>query len=88
MLKLVPLLVAATASTSVLASAKCPKHPKAEWLPQAEAKARIEAQGYAIRRFKVDGECYEIYGKDRHGKKVEIYFDTKTLEVVKAEVEH
>ena len=88
MLKIAMLLLAASLSTSALAGADCPKHPKAEWLPQADAKARIEAQGYTIKKFKVDGQCYEIYGTNKEGKKVEIYFDTKTLEVVKAEVEH
>lgn len=29
------------------------------------------------------GDCYEIYGKDKDGKKVEIYFDQGTLEPVK-----
>ena len=88
MLKTATLLLATCVSTTALASANCPKHPKEQWLPQAEAKARIEAQGYAIKKFKVDGQCYEIYGTNKDGKKVEIYFDTKTLEVVKAEVEH
>ena len=57
-----------------------------EWLPQAEAKAKIEAQGYKISKFKVDGNCYEIYGLDKDGNKAEVYFDTKTLAVVKAEI--
>ena len=73
MLKIALPLLAATLSTSALAAANCPKHPKEEWLPQADAKARIEAQGYAIKKFKVDGQCYEIYGTNKEGKKVEIY---------------
>jgi len=44
------------------------------------------AQGYKIDKFKIDGNCYEIYGSNKDGKKVEIYFDTKTLAVVKAEI--
>ncbi|HKU71482.1 MAG TPA: PepSY domain-containing protein, partial [Burkholderiales bacterium] len=35
---------------------------------------------------KVDGDCYEIYGTNKEGKKVEIYFDTKSLAVVKSEI--
>ena len=72
------------ASGSAFAGAKCTKHPKAEWLPQDQAK--IESQGYKIRKFKVDGNCYEIYGENKEGKKAEVYFDTKTLEMVKAEI--
>jgi hypothetical protein len=68
------------------AAANCPKHPKGEWLSQAEAKARMEAQGYRISKFKIDGNCYEIYGFDKDGNRAEVYFDTKTLAVVKAEI--
>ena len=53
----------------------------------ADARAKIEAQGYTIDKFKVAGNCYEIYGKNKEGKKVEIYYDAKTLEPVKSEIE-
>ena len=56
-------------------------------LCEADAKAKLEAQGYKIAKFKIDGNCYEIYGTNKDGKKVEIYFDTKSLYVVKAEIE-
>jgi hypothetical protein len=74
------------ACTGALAGANCPKYPKAEWMPESEAKAKIEAQGYKIRKFKIDGNCYEIYGENKEGKKAEVYFDAKTLAVVKSEI--
>ena len=73
-------------SGAASAAASCPKHPKNEWMSQAEAKAKIESQGYKISKFKVDGNCYEIYGTNSEGKKAEIYFDTKTLAIVKSEI--
>ena len=79
--------LALSAPLSALASAKCPAYPKSEWMKEADAKAKIEAQGYTINKFKVDGNCYEIYGKNKEGKKVEIYYDAKTLEPVKSEIE-
>jgi len=72
---------------TTFASAKCTAHPKQEWMKEADAKAKLEAEGYKIKKFKVDGNCYEIYGHNKEGKKVEIYFDTKTLDVVKSEIE-
>lgn len=72
--------------TAAFAGANCKANPKAEWMSEADAKAKIVAQGYKIDKFKIDGNCYEIYGSDKDGKKVEIYFDTKTLDVVKAEI--
>ena len=79
--------VAATFPTAALAKADCKAHPKSEWMKPEDAKARIEAQGYTINKFKVDGNCYEIYGKNKEGKKVEIYYDAKTLEPMKSEIE-
>lgn len=87
MLKILAFAVAAAVSTGALASAKCVAHPKAEWMKEADARAKIEAQGYVIKKFKVDGNCYEIYGTTKEGKKAEIYFDTKSLEIVKSEIE-
>ncbi len=78
---------AATFSTATFAKADCKAYPKAEWMKAEDAEAKIRAQGYAISKFKVDGNCYEIYGRNKEGKKVEIYFDAKTLEPVKSEVE-
>jgi len=50
--------------------------PKESWQPEATFKKDLEAQGYKIKTFKVTkGHCYEIYGTDKTGKKVEIYFD-------------
>lgn len=79
-------LVSCFACATAFAAANCPKYPKAEWMPQAEAKAKIEAMGYKISKFKIDGNCYEIYGHNKEGKKAEVYFDAKTLAVVKAEI--
>lgn len=87
------LLIAVTALASAVgteaawAGANCKAHPKEEWMSEAEARAKLEAQGYRIAKFKVDGNCYEIYGTDRMSKRVEIYFDTKTLSIVRQEVE-
>ncbi|GAB7542711.1 PepSY domain-containing protein [Cupriavidus sp. 8B] len=86
MLRIPLLVLAGVFSTGALAGAKCVAHPKAEWMKEADAKAKIEAQGYNIKKFKVDGNCYEIYGTTKEGKKAEIYYDTKTLDVVKSEI--
>lgn len=85
-MKLAVLLTLSLASSAVLAAANCPKYPKAEWMPQDQAKTKIEAMGYKIDKFKIDGNCYEIYGVNREGKKAEVYFDAKTLNVIKAEI--
>jgi hypothetical protein len=67
------------------AAAYCPVHPKEEWASEDTLKKALTDEGYTIKKFKVDGNCYEIYGRNKEGKKVEIYFDTKTLAIIKAE---
>ena len=67
------LLIAAAGAA--MASPTCTA-PKDSWKPEASFKKELEAQGYQIRNFKVTkGNCYEIYGTDKAGTKVEIYFD-------------
>ncbi len=52
-------------------------------MKEADLKARLEAPGYQIKTFKVSkGQCHEIYGFDKDGKKVEIYFDPQTGAVI------
>jgi hypothetical protein len=86
MKKLAILVSLGLAPATAFAAANCPKYPKADWMPEAEAKAKIEAMGYKIAKFKVDGNCYEIYGENKEGKKAEVYFDVKTLKIVKSEI--
>lgn len=80
-------VVASFMPTLALAHADCSAHPKDEWKSEAEARAKFEADGYQIKKFKVSDNCYEIYGFTKDGKKAEIYFDTKTLEIVKSEID-
>ena len=61
----------------------CSAYPKEQWLSEVDAKAKVLTMGYTIKEFKVSGNCYEIYGRDKSGNKVEIYFDAKTMAVVK-----
>ena len=86
MLKATLLLVATLTAGTAMAAANCPKYEKSQWMSEADAKSKIEAQGYKIDKFKVDGNCYEIYGTNKEGKKAEVYFDAKNLDIVKAEI--
>lgn len=75
----------APAPTAALAKDKngCPAYPKNEWMPEADAKAKIAEMGYKVKTFEVTGNCYEMYGHDKDGNKAEVYFDAKTLAIVK-----
>lgn len=71
-------------SSAAMAGPTC-NQPKEKWMPEAQFKAQLEKEGYKIKTFKVTkGQCYEIYGIDKDGKKVEIYFDPVTAAPVKS----
>ena len=81
-------LIAVVATVPAFAATQCEKHPEAEQIPAAKFQEQLKAQGYQIRNFKkTSGNCYEIYGKNKAGQRVEIYFDTKTGKPVKSEIE-
>jgi hypothetical protein len=75
-------------SSVVFASPKCTEADKSTWQDQEKFQAQLKEQGYKINKFKVTkGNCYEIYGLDKDGKKVEIYHDPVSGKAVKTEIE-
>ncbi len=88
MKKLIIASVATLFAPFALAGADCTAYPKSEWMSEFDLQKKIiNEYGFAISRFKVDDECYEIYGweKGANGEKVkiEVYFDAKTGAIVK-----
>lgn len=77
-----PLLLAL--SGAALAGPSC-QVPQDKWMKEADFRKTVQAQGYQIKTFKVSkGRCYEIYGHDKAGKKVEIYFDPASAAVLES----
>ena len=58
----------------------CDSGEKSTWQSQEQLQSQIEADGWKVRKIKVDGGCYEVYGTTPDGKRVEAYFDPLTLE--------
>ncbi len=68
---------------SAIAGPACTSEPKEKWLSESDMKAKLATQGYKYKVFKVTtGNCYEIYGQDDKGQRVEIYFHPITGAVV------
>lgn len=76
-------LLLATVSLSAHAKKNCTDSPKEKWMKEEDFKKKVEAQGYKISKFKQPGSCYEIYGTDKEGKEVEIYFNPTDGSIVK-----
>lgn len=69
------------------AKKNCTDEPKEKWMSAEDFKKKAEGEGYKIRKFKTPGTCYEIYGTNKEGKKVEIYFNPVDASIVKSEIE-
>jgi hypothetical protein len=56
----------------------CTKLEKASWKPASEAEAKAKAAGYEVRRTKIEGSCYEVYGV-KEGKLFELFYSPEDL---------
>lgn len=59
--------------------ATCDSGPRSGWQPQAKLEQVLKDKGWQVRRIKEDGGCYEVYGLDEKGQRVEAYFHPVTL---------
>lgn len=80
----------AVVSPLALAGADCKEYPKDQWMSEFDLQKKIiNEYGFAIAKFKVDDNCYEIYGWEKSAsakdgkQKIEVYFDAHTGEIVK-----
>ncbi len=80
--------LAIAAALSILAGPafagpSCTSEPKQKWMSETDMKAKIATLGYKYKVFKVTtGNCYEIYGQDSNGRRIEVYFHPITGAVV------
>ncbi len=73
-------VIAATPALA-FASPSCTTEPKSKWMSEDAMKAKIDALGYKVKTFEITGNCYEIYGKDKDGKRAEVYFNPVSGEI-------
>lgn len=85
--KLILIVSMLTLAPQVYAKKNCTSEPKSKWISESDFKAQMVKKGYKIRKFKQPGTCYEIYGQNPKGQKVEVYFNPVTTEVVKSEID-
>jgi len=79
--------LAAFAATPTLADGKkdCTTEPKSAWKEQKAAEAEASKAGYEVRRSKIEGACYEVYGV-KDGQLYELFYspvDLKLMATVK-----
>jgi hypothetical protein len=66
----------ALAATPAAATGRmtCQAGPQSGWRSQEQLVQTLTRQGWQVRRTKIDGGCYEVYGTTPQGDRVEAYF--------------
>ena len=59
---------------------QCDVTKKSDWMSKSELEEKLEAVGWAVRFMKEDGGCWEVYGTNPEGVRVEAYFHPVTGE--------
>ncbi len=57
---------------------QCEATEKSAWLTKAEVTEQLESTGWSVRFVKEDGGCWEVYGTNPDGQRVEGYFHPVT----------
>ncbi|HUE80330.1 MAG TPA: PepSY domain-containing protein [Sphingomicrobium sp.] len=72
--------IAFTATTASATGKMTCDAPQNQWKGLASLEAQLKKQGWQVRKSKVDGGCYEVYGTDPEGNRVEAYFHPVTFQ--------
>ena len=83
------LVAMSTWASGAIAGPKCTDEPQDKWLTETQMTRRFQDLGYRddVKKLHVSkGRCWEIYGHDKAGKQVEIYFHPITGAIVEANV--
>ena len=70
----------AAAPASATGAIKCKAGPQKTWKSQKVLETKLTKEGWTVRKSKVDGGCYEVYGTTQEGDRVEAYFHPVSLE--------
>lgn len=58
---------------------RCEAVAKEEMKPQMELQKKLIAEGWKVRQVKNFNGCYEVYGFDASGRRVEAFYHPKTF---------
>ncbi len=79
-------LLGTLAASNLYASDLCDV-AEADRQPVEALQSKLEADGWEIKKIKVDEGCYEAYAINSEGQRVEAYFNPQTFELIKSETD-
>lgn len=81
---IVATLIAVLAPAAAHAAATaCPTAPRDQWLSDTVLTEKAKGLGYDVRSITAEDGCLEAYAIDKDGKRVEVYLDPATGDVVR-----
>ena len=74
--------LALTIAGPAFAGVTCSTATKDMFKPEADLRAQLAQNGMTVTKIKNEKGCYEVYGVDKDGKKVNVAFNAETLDKV------
>ena len=71
-------LASVTLAGAAWADEEC-KDPIAQWQSREVLKAKLEQQGWVVKRIRIDDGCYEVRAMDEQGRRVKATYAPATL---------
>lgn len=71
-------LAAFAAQASAEEMRDCGNAPQDKWMSKETFTEKMKQGGVEVRRIKIEGSCYEVYGIDAKGAKIERLFNPET----------
>ena len=69
--------VAGTFASAAFAGPKCTDEPRDKWIKEEQMVKKLAELGFTddVKKLHVSkGNCWEIYGHNKEGRKIEVYF--------------
>ncbi|MBN1237972.1 MAG: PepSY domain-containing protein [Gammaproteobacteria bacterium] len=84
-LMITTLVLGTLGAGTAFASEEACNVPMSDWQPREKLQQKLEQEGWKIRRIKTDDGCYEVYGFDKDGRRMEAYFNPETFAMVRGQ---
>lgn len=76
------LAVSATAVQAEGLGKPCTTEPESKWLKIDAIEKIVTEHGYKVAKSKMKNSCVEVYARDKDGKRVELFIDPATGNMV------
>ena len=78
------LTIAALTAGSAMADEykNCTTEPESKWKTKGQIADVAKSAGYEVRKVKIEGSCYEVYGIGSDGVLMELFYNPVTAKIL------